>query len=120
MLEIMSESQGNVLAVKAQDKLTEGDYRELFIPTLEALLQEHGKVRLLFLLDESFAGWELGALWEDAKFGLKHKDDFEKLAVVGGAKWVAWGTRLFAYFMEGQVKTFPLEELSAAREWIKS
>ena len=120
MLEIMSESQGKVLAVKAQNKLTEGDYREVFIPKLEDLLQAHDKVRLLFLLDENFAGWELGALWEDAKFGLKHKDDFEKLAVVGGARWVAWGTRLFAYFMEGQVKTFPLEELSAAWDWINA
>ena len=31
---------------------------------------------------EDFAGMEAGAMWDDAKFFLPHKDDFEKMAMV--------------------------------------
>ena len=54
------------------------------------------------------------------KFGFKHKDDFEKMAVVGGPKWAVWGTKLFAHFMEGQVKVFAPEELQAAWDWLEA
>lgn len=39
--------------------------------------------------------------------GRRHKDDFDRIAVVGGPKWVAWGTKLIGHFIEGQVRTFP-------------
>ena len=106
--------------VRATVKLTEKDYQEVLIPRLESLLEEYGKARLLFHMDEQFQGWELGALWDDAKFGLRHRNDFSKVAVVGGARWVEWGVKLFAPLMEGEVKTFPADQLPQAVDWIKS
>ena len=53
------------------------------IPSLAALISQPGKVRLLCFMDEEFAGFEAGAMWDDAKFFLPHQDDFEKLAIVG-------------------------------------
>lgn len=119
MIKIMPESEGNVLIIKASEKLTAEDYEETFIPTLDKLIEEHEKVRLIFYLDETFTGWELGAMWDDAKFGLKHGSDFEKCAVVGGPKWVEWATKITAHLMPGQVKTYHGEELKEAIEWIK-
>ncbi len=120
MLEYLPESQGNFLGVKGSGKLTDHDYREVYVPRLEATVQEYGKVRLLFYMDESFAGWELGALWDDTKYGMKYKDNFEKLAVVGGAKWIEVGIKLFSRLMKGEVKTFPAEQLAAAWDWLKA
>ena len=120
MVTIMPQSHDNVLGVQGTGKVTEDDYQNVLVPHLEAILKKYGKVRFLYYLDEDFTGWELGAMWEDAKFGLRHKDDCEKVAVVGGPKWVAWGTRLVSHFMEGQVKIFPLEELQAAWDWLES
>jgi SpoIIAA-like len=120
MITIMSQSHDNVIGVQGTGKITDLDYLEVLIPKLAEVLKKYGKARFLYYLDEGFAGWELGAMWEDAKFGLRHKDDFEKIAVVGGPKWAAWGTKLFAHFMEGQVKVFPLEELPAAWDWLNS
>ncbi len=120
MLTIMPQSHDNVLGVQGTGKVTDHDYLNILIPQLEEVLKKYGKARFLYYLDEGFAGWEMGAMWEDAKFGLRHKDDFEKIAVVGGPKWVAWGTRLFSHFMEGQVKIFPPEELQAAWDWLNS
>jgi hypothetical protein len=120
MLTIMPQSHDNVLGAQATGKVTDQDYLSVLIPQLEEVLKKYGKARFLYYLDDKFTGWELGAMWEDAKFGVSHKDDFEKIAVVGGPKWVSWGTKLFSHFMEGQVKIFPLEELQAAWDWLES
>lgn len=62
MLEILPDSQEDILMVKATGKLTENDYQEVLIPRLEAIIQKCGKAKLLLLMDEHFEGWELGAL----------------------------------------------------------
>jgi hypothetical protein len=85
MITVMPPSHDNVLGVQATGKVTDQDYLTVLIPQLEEVLKKYGKVRFLYYLDENFLGWELGAMWEDAKFGLRHKDDCEKVAVVGGA-----------------------------------
>jgi len=120
MLTVMSQSHNNIMGVQGTGKVTQEDYQQVLIPQLEKVLKDHDKARFLYYLDESFTGWEVGAMWEDAKFGVRHKDDFEKIAVVGGPKWVGWGTKLFSHFMEGQVKIFPPEELQSAWDWLES
>ena len=120
MLTIMTQSHDNILGVQGTGKVTEADYQNVLIPQLEELLKNYDKVRFLYYLDDNFTGWEMGAKWEDAKFGVRHKNDFDKIAVVGGPKWVSWATKLFSYFMEGQVKFCPPEELQAAWDWLES
>ncbi len=39
MIEIMSETEGNLLVVKATEKLTAKDYEEVFIPKINQLIQ---------------------------------------------------------------------------------
>ncbi len=118
MIEILSKSNKNLLAVKATEKLTVEDYEEIFIPKLNELIQQYGKIRVLFYLSESFKGWKLGAMWDDAKFGMKHRNDFEKIAVAGGPAWVQWGTKIASHLLKCNVKTFKLKELQDAFEWI--
>jgi ribosomal 30S subunit maturation factor RimM len=119
MIEIMSETEGKMLAVKATEKLTYEDYEEVFIPKLNQLIEEYGKIRVVMYFDEGFSGWEPEAAWDDAKFGIQHKNDFEKTAVVGGPKWVEWATRISAYFIEGEVKIYEASDFQAAISWIK-
>lgn len=120
MIEVMPESQGNVLIFKAVGKLTDKDYKDVLIPRLEEIIREHGKARLLFSLGRDFHGWEAAAMWDDAHFGVAHRNDFEKMAVVGGPFWVDWGFKLAPLFMSGEVKTFTENEYDAALQWIKT
>jgi SpoIIAA-like len=120
MLTVMPQSHDNVLGVQGTGEVTDQDYHDILIPQLEELLKKFGKVRFLYYLDKDFTGWEMGAMWEDTKFGLRHKDEFEKMAVVGAPAWAAWAIKLFGYFMEGQAKIFSLEELQAAWDWVNS
>ncbi len=120
MFQIMPESEGKIIGLRATGKLTDRDYREVLIPNLDALIKQQGKIRLLCFMDEEFTGIEAGAFWDDAKFFLPHKDDFEKMAVVGGPKWIELIMKLFGPLMEGDVKTFSGDQISKAWEWIRA
>ena len=119
MIEIMSETEGNILVVKATEKLTAKDYEEVFIPKINQLIQEYRKVRVVVFLAENFFGWDIGAAWDDAKFGIQHRKDFEKMAVVGGSKWVKWATKISSHFMEGQVAVYDILDFQSAVAWAK-
>jgi hypothetical protein len=119
MLGVMPESAGKILWLRASGKLTEGDYREVFLPRLETVIREHGRVRLLFQLEPDFRGWTPRALWEDLKLDLKHLGDFDKVALVGASLYVDAGMKLFARFMPGEVRTFLREHLAEAWIWIQ-
>lgn len=118
MLEILPESRGKIIWVRASGKLTDEDYREVFIPRLESMLKEHGKARLLFQVDKDFAGWSVGALWDDLKVDWQHKDDFERVVVVAAPLWLEVMTGIFGHWMSGEIRTMPGEQLGAARAWI--
>lgn len=120
MLEILPQSHGKTLGVRLTGKVTDTDYEEIFLPLLEKLIKEHGKIRCLYFMDSEFEGWTIGAMWDDAKFGIKHKDDFEKFAIVGGPKWAEWGSRIFSHIVSGEIKTYSGDRLDEAWTWIKA
>jgi hypothetical protein len=119
MLEILPESQGNILGVKAIGTFSRQEYHEFLIPHLSTIIKEHGRVRLLFYLDEDFQGFDLEALKNEA-FGHAHKDDFQKIAMVGGSWWLNLQMTLLAPFLHGEVRNFSREELPEAWTWIRS
>ena len=119
MITIRPETEGSTLVIEAAGKLTTKDYEEAFIPKLNELIQKHGKIKIVFFLNETFDGWELGAMWDDAKFGLQHRNDFKRIALVGGPGWVAWLTRLSSHFMDCELRTFEASKLTEAVTWTK-
>jgi hypothetical protein len=120
MIEVLPESQGNVMGVKFSGKATSREYEEVIIPAVEAIVQQHGKIRLMYMVDDSFEGAEAGAWWDDTKLGIKHRNDFEKMALVGGPKWMEWLTNICGKLMSGESRTFSLEQTQEAWDWIKS
>ena len=81
-------------------------------------IAEAGPVRMLVLL-ENFAGWARGEDWGDTDFFFSHRDDFEKIAVVGPSRWEA---QILAFsgagLREGPVKFFPETGEAEARAWL--
>lgn len=74
-----------------------------------------GSVKLLVLL-ENFTGWERSEAWGDTDFFFSHRNDFEKIAVVGDPRWEA---QVLAFagagLRKGPVKFFPETAESEAR-----
>ena len=107
-----------VLVVRASNKLSKEDY-EHFIPAVERLIKEQGKIRLLFVMHD-FHGWEAGALWEDVKFDLKHFADIERLALVGEKKWEEWMAMFCQPFTRAEIRYFDQSQAEEAQSWIAS
>jgi hypothetical protein len=120
MITVMEQSTPRMLAVRASGKLTDDDYRDVWIPALEKVIGENGKADALLYMDEGFEGWELKAMWDDARFGMAHRKDFRRLAVVGGPDWVRWGVKLGELLMDCEVKLYPPEKLDQALEWVSA
>lgn len=75
-------------------------------------------VKLLVVL-ESFTGWERGDDWGDTDFFFSHRDDFEKIAVVGNLRWEAEVLAFMgAGFRKGPVKFFLETGETEARAWL--
>lgn len=105
-----------LLVVRASGKLSKEDY-ELFIPEVERLIKQEGKIRLLFDM-QNFHGWEAGALWEDIKFDLKHFSDIERLAMIGDKKWEEWMAMFCIPFTTAEIRYFDHEQMAEAERWI--
>lgn len=120
MLEIMPQTAADLLVVSASDKLTADDYENTFIPALTTMIAEHGCINTVIVFEHSFSGWEPGAMWEDAKFGLKHRSDFNRIALVSNIRWINWATKVAGLFVTGEVATFEPDQLEQALAWISS
>lgn len=105
------------LVCRVSGKLTEADY-DAAIPEIEnALKLREGPLRMMILL-EDFRGWEIGALWQDLKFDVRHADDFGRIAVLGDSTLEEWGTTLSNPFFGAEMRYFDLQDRTAARAWL--
>lgn len=121
VIEIMNESTGNILGIRASGKLSGASYRDVLAPRIQSLLGQFPTLRVLFLMDEAFDGWSLGAAWANTIFDVKHRRDFEKIAMVGAPKWEEWCVKTAARpLIKGEIQTFRLDELTQAWQWLRA
>ena len=120
MIEILPETRSDMLVIQASKKLTANDYEHILIPALETILTAHGKIKGVIYISEDFQGWELKAIWDDAKFGIQHRKDFDKLAIVGGKSWIEWITKMGALLTSAEIKFYEEAQLINAISWVKN
>ena len=117
MIEELAVDVPGIGVFKVSGKLTDADYQQ-FVPSLEKLIKEYGKISL-FLELEDFHGWEPKAIWDDFKLGQSHPYDFERIAIIGDQNWERWITLLAKPFTQAQVRYFNRDEHDKAWDWLK-
>ena len=115
-IQLNEENNGKLLAVHVSGKLVKDDYAD-FVPVFERLVQQHGKMRILFDMTD-FHGWEASAAWEDTKFGIKHFADIERIAMVGEKQWQHGMAMFCKPFTKAQVRYFDRVKAAEARKWL--
>ncbi len=113
MIDIIPEQDGNIVNIPVSEYLEKQDY-ELFVPRIDGLVREHGKIRILFDLDR-FNGWNTGALW----FGIRHFPHIERVAFVGDRKWQHGIDLLCKPFTKARFRHFEPDQKKRAAEWLK-
>ncbi len=120
MLTMIGDLPSNVVGVEADGQVTAEDYERLLVPAFEQAraATPGGKVRVLYVLLDDFPEYTPGAIWEDTKLGLGHLTSWERIAVVCDADWLGKFLHAFAWMVPGEIRSFDLDGLDAARAWI--
>ena len=117
-LSIGIERTGNhfFLTLKASGKLTHEDY-EIITPMIASALATVKTPKVDALIDGTeLEGWEIRAAWDDFKIGLKHGNEFEKIAIYGNKNWQETLAKMGSWFISGEIKYF--ENISEALDWL--
>ena len=120
MIEPIPGLPDNAIGFTASGTVTAEDYEQHIIPAVDALVASAGKVRFLYHLGAEFESFDLGAAWDDARLGLRHMLDWEKIAVVTDKEWISNTVRVFGVIMPGEVRVFGNQDLDKAKVWIAS
>jgi len=104
------------IEISMMGKLTHEDYK-VFVPMVDKALKEAKGLEVDLLVDmRKFKGWEMLAAWDDFKFGVKHRNAFDKMAIVGNKKWEEQSTAMMSHLMRGKSKFF--QSRAKALTWL--
>lgn len=104
--------------IKMIGTLTHEDY-ELFVPVIDGAMEDVPEQKMNMLADmRELEGWELNAAWDDFKFGLNHRRDFAKIAMVGNATWEKFSAKISNLIISGETRYFDKREDALA--WLES
>ena len=104
------------LSLKAQGNLTHKDY-ETITPMIDSALAEVKDPKVKALIDGTeLEGWEPRAAWDDFKLGLKHGNEFEKVAIYGNKDWQKIASKIAFWFVSGEVEYF--DNCDDAIKWL--
>jgi hypothetical protein len=118
MIKLMNELPDNVLGVSAEGKITGADYETILIPAVEIKLKAYKKIRLLYHLGAKFTEFELSAMLDDTKIGMKHLSQWDKIALVSDHQFINIFAKFFGYMLSCEIRIFPDADLAEAKKWV--
>jgi stage II sporulation SpoAA-like protein len=122
MIETIAAMPAGTYGFRASGKLSHSDYVEVMIPPLRAAIDRGEKVRMLYQLGPGFHGIAAGALWDDVQaditLGLGHLSAWERTALVSDEGWLSHVAATIGWLIPGEMQTFSLDQLDAAKRWL--
>jgi hypothetical protein len=120
MMNTMDDLRDGTVGIEAHGKVTRDDYENVLIPAVERALQGREKIRLLYRVAPDFSGFTGGAMWDDARLGLRHMRAWERVAVVTDVGWIVDAVKIFQFVIPATTRVFGYDELQRAREWLQT
>lgn len=120
MIRQLPQSEGATLGFEVGGKVTKDEELQ-WLKALEDAIGQHGKLRLLVVLDEK-ARWSIEAGIEDLRWAFKHMKHFDRLAIVSSSrvwKWLVTIDGLFAPLVGVGEKHFDISQLDDAWKWVR-
>jgi hypothetical protein len=108
----------NVLGVSASGVVTGEDYEKVLIPAAETKLRNHNRISVLYHLGTRFERFEPQALLDDAEFGLKHRREFDRIAVVTDNERLRRVVRTAGSMAPCPIRVFGSANICGAEHWV--
>lgn len=117
MLQVMPESEGIIVGIKASGIISEAD-KEALVARLTELLDSRERYRLLYDW-EALDGWEKGARSANVSFLMSHRGLVERVAVVCADRLADDVERLRDLYKYSEVRHFTPDQREAAWVWLR-
>ena len=107
------------VGVVASGQVTADDRSLVLEPSIAGAVETAGRVRLLYVAGSDFAGYDRGGLYDDAVFGTRHFNHFDRIAFVANDGPYMRAVLAMNGLMPARVRVFELSEIARAKDWLK-
>src|ERR1700742_1815634 len=118
MLEPISNLPPHVAGLHAFGDVTEVEYENTLSAMMDALLKSHRKIHFVLVLETDIKNFTSGAWGGNIKIGFKYFFKWGYVAIVTDQKSVLGYSDLFKYILPGNFRTFRLDSLDQAIQWV--
>jgi len=118
MLNVELDSSIGIAVLAPDGALSENDF-DAAAKVIDPYLESHGQLNGLIVRTKDFPGWEsFGALVGHFKFVKDHQKRLSHVALVTDSKLGNVAEKIAGHFISAQIKHFPFDQFSAAKDWI--
>lgn len=121
MIRQLPESEGATIGVEVSGKI-DSEQENKWIAIFDKLIEEHGKINILVLLDGKI-NYGIDAAYDDLKWTFKNLNHMNKLAIVSEShilEWLIAADSPFAKLVGISEKHFEKSHLHDAWHWVKT
>jgi len=118
MIETIAGLPEGTLGFSFSGRITGEDYDSVLVPAIDRAIETHDRIKVLMVFGEGFEGYDLAAVWDDARLGLRHWRGFERIAVVSGVPWLRTAVRAMGVALPCPVRLFAVGDEQEARRWL--
>ncbi len=120
MITLIENLPDHVVGIVGSKKITDHDYKTVFIPALEKAMKAHRKVNVLYVLADDYTGFTPAAMWDDTVEGLFHLRSWDRVAVVCQSSLMRSLSKAVGFVLPLSVRTYHPEEIEAAKTWVSA
>lgn len=117
MIQLIAGLPQNVVGIELTGEVTKDEYDTVY-PEVEKLAQREGEINYLIVVKTDINNLTLGVWWDDFKLALKHITKWHKVAIVSDQHLIRSATDIFGFAYPGDSKSFKLNDLGFAKQWV--
>jgi hypothetical protein len=108
----------DVLGLEAHGRITRAETLKILLPRIDSAGRSGAKVRLLYVAAADFDGYADGAVLDEAVFGTRNFNSFERIAYVGEEGRYTRAVEALNGLMPTALRRFAASEIDKAKRWI--
>lgn len=106
------------IGFRAAGRITSQDRDTVLEPTIRTALGDNRQIRLLYVVEPDFAGYDSNAPFDNVVFGTQHFRDFEKIAFLAEDGPYSRAVGAMDGLIPASLKVFPTGDVEAAKAWL--
>jgi hypothetical protein len=118
MIEQIKTLPAGAVGFRVHGQVTAADYERVIVPDVEAAFALNRKLRLMYVTADDFIGFDPGAMWDDAKLGMRHFSSWDRVALVTDIPWLRATAAAMGFAVPAEFRLFRLSDEAQATSWI--